>query len=82
LKQSGWCGIKKWLKNLFSENSDVSCMRVMAMMGLIFAGYLAIIGKDACVGIFVTAAFSAKLGQKWVETKSTETTKKTESLSE
>lgn len=56
----------------------------MAMMSLIFGGYLAIIGKDACVGVFVTAAFGAKVSQKFFETKtkSTETTTKIESLSD
>jgi hypothetical protein len=53
----------------------------MAMISLIFGGYLAIIGKNDCVSIFVGGAFAAKVGQKIIETRTTETTKKTESLS-
>lgn len=66
----------KWLKSLFSEDSEVSMVRFMALLSLCFGGYLAIIGKDADVGIFVGAAFAAKVTQKFVETrnKTTETT--------
>jgi hypothetical protein len=55
----------------------------MAMMSLIFGGYLAVIGKDSCVGVFVGAAFSAKVTQKFFEmkksTKTTESSMKIES---
>lgn len=67
-----------WLKSLFSESSDVSAMRVMAIISL-FAGIgLAIAGKDADVGIFVVAAFGAKVSQKFFETKTTTEIKETD----
>lgn len=57
------------LKSLFSEESGISMMRVMAFMSLVMAGYLAFIGKNDCVDIFVIAAFGGKAGQKLIETK-------------
>ncbi len=57
----------RWLRALFSQNSDVSMMRVMALISLLIGGYLAIIGKDASVSIFVLAAFGGKCVQKVVE---------------
>jgi len=59
----------KFLKSLFSEKSEISAMRVMAMISLFIGGYLAITGKDASVSIFVLAAFGGKFAQKAVETK-------------
>lgn len=59
----------RFLKNLFSEKSDISAMRVMAMISLLIGGYLAFTGKDASVSIFVLAAFGGKFAQKVVETK-------------
>jgi hypothetical protein len=69
----------KWVKALFSEDSNVSMVRFMALLSLCFGGYLAIIGKDADVGIFVGAAFAAKVTQKIVETRSTKVIKTEES---
>lgn len=67
----------KFLSSLFSENGDVSMLRVMALLSLCFGAYLAIIGKDTSVGIFVGGAFAAKVGQKIIETKTTSTEVKT-----
>jgi len=69
----------KWIKSLFSEDSDVSMVRVMALLSLCFGAYLALEGKDTSVGIFVGGAFAAKVSQKFIETrKSTEITTKIE----
>lgn len=67
-----------WLKSLFSESSDVSAMRVMAMISLFTGIGLAIAGKNADVGIFVVAAFGAKVGQKFFETKTVTEIKETD----
>lgn len=63
----------KFIKQLFSENSDVSMVRFMALTSLCIGGYLAIIGKDTSVVVFVGGAFAAKVSQKFIETKSTRT---------
>ncbi len=44
-------------------------MRVMAMISLLIGGYLAIVGKDTSVSIFVLAAFGGKAIQRAIETK-------------
>lgn len=67
--------MRKWAKSLFSETGDVSMMRVMALLSLCFGGYLALVGKDTSVSIFVGGAFAAKVSQKFVETKTTSTSK-------
>lgn len=59
--------MKKLLKELFSESSDISLMRVMALTSLIIGGYLALKGENTSVAIFVTAAFGGKAAQKYVE---------------
>jgi Na+(H+)/acetate symporter ActP len=56
-----------FLKSLFSENGDVSMMRVLALLSLLIGAYLAISGKDTSVTVFVTAAFGGKFLQKAVE---------------
>ncbi len=56
-----------WVKALFAENSSVSMMRFMALTSLVVASYLAIVGKNDCVTIFVTAAFGGKVAQKHLE---------------
>jgi len=61
--------MKQFIKDLFSENSSVSMMRLMALISLLIGGYLAIKGKDTSVVIFVTAAFGGKVIQKQIETK-------------
>ncbi len=60
----------KWLKSLFSEEGSVSMVRVMALISLLTACYLAITGKEGFT-IFVTSAFSAKIIQKHFETRQT-----------
>lgn len=57
-----------FLKSIFSEDSDISVMRIMSIMSLIIAGYLAVKGQDASVSIFVYAAFAGKAVQKYIET--------------
>jgi len=63
----------QWLRDLFSESSTVSAMRVMAMLALIFACYLAAYGaystKDVTtmVGLFLGVAFTGKVTQKYME---------------
>lgn len=60
----------KWIKDLFQEDSKVSMVRVMALIGLLTACYLAIVGKDvAVVSTFVTASFGSKILQKHIETR-------------
>lgn len=59
----------KWLRELFSESSRVSAMRVMAMVSLFAAIGLAFTGHDTSVMVFVTAAFSGKVSQKFLETR-------------
>lgn len=69
------------IKKLFSENSDVSCMRLMAIVSLTIGGALAFVGllqdRDlgslaALCGVFVGAAFGGKVTQKFAETRSAE----------
>lgn len=65
--------MKQWLQDLFASESKVSSMRVMAMIALIFACHLAAYGayqsKDvtAMVGLFLGAAFTGKVAQKYME---------------
>jgi Na+(H+)/acetate symporter ActP len=59
--------MKQFIKDLFSENSSVSMMRLMSLVSLLIGGYLAIKGKDASVIVFVTAAFGGKVIQKQIE---------------
>jgi uncharacterized membrane protein YfcA len=70
--------VYKFLKSLFSENSDVSSVRVMSMVSLLIAGYIGVYGLTTkadldglamLCGVFLTAAFGGKVGQKFVETK-------------
>ncbi len=58
-----------FIKGFFSEDTNSSMMRLMAFISLLIGGYLAIIGKDTSVAIFVGAAFSAKILQKHIETR-------------
>lgn len=59
----------KWLNQLFSDDGAVSMMRVLSLLSLLIGGYLAIVGKDTSVSVFVLAAFGGKLWQKSIETK-------------
>lgn len=56
-----------FIKSLFSENSDVSMMRLMSLISLIIGAYLALKGHDNSVSIFVYAAFGGKAVQKYIE---------------
>lgn len=56
-----------FLSALFAENGSVSMMRVLSLLSLLIGGYLAIIGKDVSVSIFVLAAFTGKVAQKALE---------------
>lgn len=56
-----------FIKSLFSENGDISMMRVLALLSLLIGGYLAVIGKDSSVSIFVLAAMGGKVSQKYLE---------------
>ena len=58
-----------WIKDMFSESSDVSMMRVMSLMSLIIGAYLALTGHDTSVSVFVYAAFGGKAVQKYIEAK-------------
>jgi len=63
--------MKSWLNRLFNDKSDVSAMRVMSMMALIFGMVAACKGAGPdVVAIFVGSAFGGKIGQKYLETKS------------
>lgn len=44
-------------------------MRVLALLSLLIGAYLAIVGKNDCVTIFVASAFSGKVAQKLLEKK-------------
>lgn len=58
------------IKQFFSENSDISVMRIMSVLSLIAGIALAIIGKPAdVVSIFVYAAFAGKAAQRYFESK-------------
>lgn len=62
--------MRQFIRDMFSEKGDISAMRVMSMIALLAGIGLAYQGKDSCVMIFITAAFTGKLAQKAVETKS------------
>lgn len=57
----------KYIRELFGETGDLSCMRVMAMIALLSAIALAWSGKNDCVSILVVAAFGAKVTQRYIE---------------
>lgn len=73
--------MKDFLKSMFSEGSEISSMRIMAMISLLIAGGLAVAGMYKGVsatelsilcGVFVGAAFGGKVGQKFAENKAEE----------
>jgi hypothetical protein len=73
--------MKSILRELFSENSGISSMRVMSMMSLLIGAYLAIHGIDKDVdlnalailcSVFIGAAFTGKVAQKFAEKKEKE----------
>jgi hypothetical protein len=66
----------EFLKKLFAESSEVSCMRFMSVLSLIFGFFVSGIGifqgKDlsqlaVLSGVFVGAAFGGKVAQKFGE---------------
>lgn len=69
----------KWIKDLFSEKSDVSMMRVMSLISLLTAVSISIAGMckvapdysglSMLCGAFLGAAFMGKVTQKSVEPK-------------
>ena len=73
--------MKSFLKKLLSESSEISTVRLMAIYSLIIGSIIAIYGvyqgKDLSglaqvCGVFVGAAFAAKITQKFVENKDSE----------
>lgn len=69
----------KFITELLAENGQISTMRVMSLIALFIGSFLALYGiyenKDLSgvaqlVAVFVGAAFTAKVTQKLVETKS------------
>lgn len=67
-----------FFSKLFSESGDVSCMRVMAVLSLVFGVFVACYclhgGHDLAnatptIAVFVGAAFGGKVGQKYLENK-------------
>lgn len=58
------------IKKFFSEQSDISVMRIMSIVSLVAGIVLAVIGKPAdIVSIFVYAAFGGKAVQRYFESK-------------
>ena len=72
--------VKSYLLKLFSENSEVSMMRVMSLLSLTVGSILAFVGLNkkndptslaVLVGVFVGSAFGGKVMQKAQEIKET-----------
>lgn len=62
--------MKDILIKIFSENSDISVMRIMSVLSLIAGIILAAIGKPAeIVNIFIYSAFVGKAAQRYFESK-------------
>ena len=66
----------KFLREILSNKSDVSSMRLMAIIALLLAGYIAIRGLEThadlsglsmLCGAFLAAAFGGKAIQKNIE---------------
>lgn len=66
------------MKEIFSESSEISCMRVMSLVALVFGFAIAVaglyLGKDLSqiailAGVFVGPAFAGKATQKAFEAK-------------
>lgn len=69
----------KFLKLLFSDNSDISMMRFMCLVSLFLGGGIACYGIShgqdlnalaILCSVFVGAAFGGKVGQKFAEIRS------------
>lgn len=70
--------MRSWLSKLFAENSDVSWTRVagtfcvLAATGIAFytlAKGCSLDGSSTTIGLFLGAAFGAKVSQKFAEVK-------------
>lgn len=59
--------MRQWLKDLFSETSDISSMRVMAMITLFSAIALAFTNHETAAEFFLATAFAGKCVQKHLE---------------
>ena len=58
----------KLVKEFFSENSEISIMRIMSVLSLIIGAGLAIGGYEYnIVAIFVYSAFAGKAVQRYAE---------------
>jgi hypothetical protein len=67
-----------WLREVFDEKSPISSMRIMSMMSLVLAGWIAVRGLEThadlsgltmLCGAFLSAAFGGKVFQKSIEIK-------------
>lgn len=72
----------KLLREILSDKSDVSCMRLMSIIALILAGWIAIRGLEThadlpglamLCGVFLGTAFTGKVTQKYIESKGSAT---------
>lgn len=70
----------KFLKELLSDRGAVSSMRVMSLLSLVIAGYIAVRGLELhadlstlamLCGTFLSAGFAGKVFQKNIEVKQT-----------
>lgn len=59
--------MKKLFSIMFSEDSDISIMRIMSIISLAIAAILALKGMNDSVPTFVYAAFGGKAVQKFIE---------------
>jgi hypothetical protein len=67
-----------FLREVFSEKSTISSLRIMSMIALLMSGYIAVRGLEThsdlsglamLCGVFLGAAFGGKVAQKSVEVK-------------
>lgn len=56
-----------WIKSIFSESSDTSAMRVMAMITLFSAIALAFTSHESAAEFFLATAFAGKCVQAHIE---------------
>lgn len=65
----------KLIRDLLSQHSDVSMMRLMCFMAMSAAIALAFMGKDNSILVFVGAAMGGKVAQKHIEVNGVTETK-------
>lgn len=67
-----------FFQRLLSDDSDVSCMRLMSLISLFIGGSIAYVSlfenrdlseASPTIGVFVGAAFGGKVWQKYAERK-------------